>query len=568
MSINLTLQIKMQKVATILKDFLKKSWTPYLLIGLVIFTIYAPTLFYDIVYLDDNVLVKSSYTFNKDLSNIPRAFNEDIFRVENNMGSFYRPMLRVSFIFDAQLKESMLIFVSHFTNVVLHIISICLLFILFTKLNIKKQRALMVSLILGVHPLTTQVATWIAGRNDSILAIFILSSFIYFINYLNSKKISHYFLHLLFFVLALFSKETAIVFPVVCFSYFVIFIPRKKVMENYKVLIRMVLVWGWLILIYFIIRHVVINTFIVNSLSQTLQSIYQNLPAVIPAIGKVVLPFNLSVFPVLNDMNMTYGVISILLLLTWYLFSKEKNNKMIVFGICWFFLFVFLTLIKPTGVIADFTESRIYIPMFGLSFILFGLGKIEFVNKILKKNKLIKFFSEKAIFASTVVLIIIFSFMTFQRNNDYKSGLNFWRSAVATSPSHAFNHANLGIMYYLNNDASKAKYELTKALEIHPKEKYVHNFLGLIYADEGKLDEAEEELKKEITLSPYYGGTYLNLGSLYFREGDVNTAKEYWNKTLKTSPNNFEEFYAMLTLYYNKEDKARADTFIQAMKNE
>jgi len=114
------------------------SWHPFFWISLLIFFVYFVTLFSSIVYLDDNVLVTGQYQFNKDLSNIPQAFSEDIFRTPNNGGTFYRPIERLTFMLDAQFGEGFVIFISHFSNILLHILAICLLFWFLLKLNLSK----------------------------------------------------------------------------------------------------------------------------------------------------------------------------------------------------------------------------------------------------------------------------------------------------------------------------------------------------------------------------------------------------------------------------------------------
>ena len=114
------------------KIFLE-SWRPFFWIALAILFVYSVALSFNIVYLDDNVLVTDQYQFNKSLSNIPQAFNEDIFRTPHNGGTFYRPILRLTFMFDAQFGEKAIVFMSHFSNILLHILSICLLF--FSYLN-------------------------------------------------------------------------------------------------------------------------------------------------------------------------------------------------------------------------------------------------------------------------------------------------------------------------------------------------------------------------------------------------------------------------------------------------
>jgi len=188
------------------KIFLE-SWHPFFWISLIILFIYGATLFYNIVYLDDNVLVTGQYEFNKSLSNISQAFKEDIFRTPQNGGTFYRPILRLTFMLDAQFGEGAIIFMSHFSNMLLHIMAMLLLFILLLKLKIKKEIAFLFTLFFSIHPLTAQTVAFISGRNDALLAIFVFPTFIFFINFLESKKKKNLIWHLLFFLLLYLQKK-------------------------------------------------------------------------------------------------------------------------------------------------------------------------------------------------------------------------------------------------------------------------------------------------------------------------------------------------------------------------
>lgn len=538
------------------KTFLD-GWHPFFWISLLIVFVYGMTLFSNIVYLDDNVLVTGQYQFNKSLSNIPQAFKEDIFRTPQNGGSFYRPVERLTFILDAQFGEGAVIFMSHFSNVLLHILAICLLFVFLLKLNINKLTAFLFTLIFAIHPLTAQTVAFISGRNDSLLAIFVFPALIYLIKYLETRKNKYLVWNLVFLVLALFTKETAVILPAIFILYILIFIGYKKIIEDHNLYIKLVSLWVGVGVLWFLIRMLVFHNFIGNASYNIFLSIYHNLPSLIPAIGKVFLPFDLSVFPVIQDMTMLYGAISLLLLVVWFFLSEKKNLKLIIFGFSWFFLFILLTLIQPRDITAAFSENRIYIPMFGFIFVILGLGRIRLPSFIKKKiNYEVNW--KKIILILSLLIILIFSIVTMYRNSYYKNKLNFWENAVITSPSFAFNHNNLGAMEYLDGDMETALKEYKIALELNPNEPMAHNNLALIYASQNKLKEAEEEYKKEMEVNPGYDNAYFNLGLLYFGEGRNDEAVENWKKTIQINPNYADALKALTSYYYNQKNYEEA----------
>ena len=522
---------------------------PFLWIIFVVLFAYGMTLFSNIVYLDDNVLVVDQYQFNKSLLNIPQAFNEDIFRRPQGGGTFYRPIERITFILDAQLGEKAIIFMSHLGNIVLHILAICFLFLFLIKLKIKKEIAFLFSLIFAVHPLTAQTVAFISGRNDSLLAIFVFPSFIFFIDYLETKIKKYFIWHLIFLALALFTKETAAILPIIFSIYLLIFVGWKNIIENYKTYFKIVISWLGVGLTWFLIRGLVLGAMVGNASYNIPLSIWKNIPSLIPAIGKVFLPFSLSVFPVVKDMTMVYGLISLALLTVWFILSEKRNLKMIIFGFSWFFIFILLTLIKPLGTVPEFSENRIYIPMFGFIFVILGLGRIKFPISIKEK-----IYSKKAILIVSILIILIFSFVTIYRNQYYKNQFNFWDNAVETSPSFAFNHNNLGAMYYLKGDIINAEKEFKKAILLNPNEPMAHNNLGLVYTEKGFFIGAEEEYKKELEVNPNYENAFFNLGLLYQQEQRYDEAVINWKNTLMVNPNYVDAIKALFTYYYEKKD--------------
>lgn len=518
-----------------------RSWRPFFWLAAVIFLIYSATLSASIVFLDDNQLVTGQYEFNKNLANIPQAFNDDIFQSGPNQGTFYRPLLCLSFMLDAQFGEEVLIFTSHLSNLLFHIIAIFLFFYFLLKLNISRWRAFLLALIAGVHPLTAQTVAFIAGRNDSLLAIFVFSALIFFLNFLETKKIKYFIWHLVFFILALLSKETAIVLPAVCAAYLLIFIGWRKVRADFGTYLVLLAYWASLAAVWFLARHLVLDNFIGNADYNIFLSIYQNLPALIPMLGKIFFPVNLSVFPVLKDMTMFYGLLSLAILAAWFFISSRKNLKFIIFGFVWFFLFIILALLKPTGTVSEFSENRIYLPLFGFIFVILGLdwGKSPETMAGKINNEAGR---QKIFLIISLAIALIFSSITVYRNRYYRDGLSFWGNAAETSPNFAFNHNNLGAMYYLNHDFAKAEKSYRQALVLNKKEPMVHNNLGLIYLDQKRFNQAEREFKQELAINPEYDKALFNLGELYYQQDMLSEAQPLFLETIRVNPRYYQAY--------------------------
>jgi tetratricopeptide (TPR) repeat protein len=165
---------------------------------------------------------------------------------------------------------------------------------------------------------------------------------------------------------------------------------------------------------------------------------------------------------------------------------------------------------------------------------------------------------KKIMLAAGILLIIIFSSVTIYRNRYYKDKISFWNNAVKTSPSFAFNHNNMGAMYYLDGNFDAAEAEFKKALEINSSEKMAHNNLGLVYMDKGDFPKAEEEFNEELKINPYYDNAYANRGILYYKMGRFDEAVDSWKKTLEINPGYSGTVYNLFAYYYQKQDKENA----------
>lgn len=537
----------------IYNKFFSSWWKPILLLAIIGFVLYLPTINYSYHYLDDNNLIKDNFYKIKNLSHVRQAFKEGVFPYSGNNETYYRPILTTSFVIDAQFSDGKNIQSFHITNILLHIISGILIYLTLIKLKIKKQLAWLFSLIFLIHPINEHAVAWIPGRNDSLLTIFFMSGFLSFLNYLKSKKIRQYILFIIFLIFSLLTKETALALPILILIYLYL-IHKEKIFSKFSIINTCILastVVSWLIL------H---SAIIENSLAaeyNIIHSMWVNSPAIFLYLGKILFIQNLSVFPVLSDLPIIYGIIVLSIISIAIYFSKKINWKYIIFGCLWFLGTLTPALIKTVtnqANIVEFAEHRIYLSLFGLIII---LSQINIpLNKKIYKN----------IYIGIITLLIcFFSMKTIIHAKVYINEISFWQNAVEFSPNSAFNHNNLGAMYYLDGHYSLAEQEWIKASKLNPQEKLVQNNLGLIYATKGENEKAYNAYIKELKINPLYPNTHFNLGLLLYNTGDTEKAIEEWNKTLSINPYYFSAYEYLVEHYINNSEMNKAKETINKM---
>lgn len=511
------------------------------------FLLYARTLTFNYTNFDDNALILDNKEFISKLSNLSEAFRKTVFMTEHDV--FYRPLETIWFIINAQFagnnwKELPPIF--HGSSIALHVLTSLLIFILFKRLNRPTETSFFLSLLFLVHPVLTMAVAWVPGVVDILLTVFCLSAFIFFLNFIESNNRRDYVLHLLFFLLALYTKETAIFLPVVCVFYYA-FLFLKKSSFSEVMYLQKVFYPGWIFIsaIWFMMRSHVLQNINEKGITEMIRSVFENIPGIIQYVGKVFFPINLSVMPVMKDTTFWYGILSILFMILLYLFSKEKNKKMMFFALIWFSGFLLPTFIKTSEFrVHHFYEHRLYLPLLG---ILIYVSETDWLKRFSFSNRFTTVLS--------FTLIVSLFILSFKHQQVFQDTKNFLDNAVATSPHSSLAHRNLGIYYQdmATHDTSllrKAADEYLKALKLNPYEKDLHNNLGTIYDIWKMKILAEKEYLKEIELNPQQSQAYHNLGMLYRERNEYAKAENFLKKAIEISPS--KSSLEQLALVYHK----------------
>ena len=521
---------------------------PYIWIALLGFIVYFRTLFFDWVYFDDHVLILDNLFFLKNPGNIFKTFTMEVFHILHASAAYYRPMLTISYMVDSWFSGPNPFFY-HFTSILVHMVTSCLVYLLFTKMNYKKELSFFFALFFAVHPVLSQATGWIPGRNDSLLAMFFITSFIFFLDYMANKKDKYLYLHLLFFAFSMFTKESALLLPFMILLYSG-FVKRKKIFKPdfYKLYVG----WGSIAVVWFFLRSIALSSGGVNYTPEhILRSLVGNSPAILLYLGKVFFPINLSVLPTLQDSTLVYGVVTLIVLVVLVLLSKEKRMNYLIFGGIWFIFLLVPSFLRPDSTyVADFIEHRVYLPIIGLMII---LAEVKIQDKVA--------ISKDALRYILLTLAVVLGIYTIYHTRVFKDKMAFWINAVENSSQHPLAHKNLGAMYYLDGDYDNAEKYFLNSLELNPTEPMIYNNIGLIYMHKGDYEEAETYYKKELEINPGYDNAYFNWGLMEFAKGNKDVARDLWLETLKTNPDHVGAYTNLAVYYYEMEDQVKSNYY-------
>lgn len=501
--------------------------------------------FTSLTYFDDYYFILENAEFNRDLSNVVEAFRKDVFHIHQG-GSYYRPLLTLTWMLDAQISGTDT-WMYRITNLLLHLGATLLFFRVLLTIGFPELRSLVLSAVFVVHPILAQAVAWIPGRNDSLVAIFLLASFLFIVRYLHSMKVGHLIAHLAILFCAFLTKETSLLFPFLILAYLV-------VTETHQPWLRTaVIVSGWL-MVFAVWRSLRMAAAITSGMG-SFPSIAESLHVFIAHFGKVVWPFSQSVKYATEDLSVIPGIVGLVLVVFLVLASPKVHWKKLSFGALWF---VFLLAPTFTWHLANafklkFFEHRLYLPLMGF---LMLLGALELPRWQ---------WSERIRPWLTSVLILILFVVNIQHSLTFRNGLTFWENAARTSPNDKTNRNLISMMELpailsqrIDPDRSDQldpnklvmlEREFSQRLSDERDEETLQSLAAVAFGL-GYLKTAEQLLVEATQLAPQHPVIHYNLGVLYYRAGLLDRAEGSWQETVEMNPGYVKALNNLCYLYY------------------
>src|SRR4030042_6190886 len=195
-----------------LKELFKSNIAVYLVF--VIFTLicYGNILPNKFFYDDEELIYKNAYI--ADLHYLPKYFTQNMVAGAGKTSNMYRPVLLISLAFDHFIWGLNPVGY-HLTSIALHLGNGIMIFLLINMLFGSRILAIVSALFFLIHPVQTEAVTYASGRTDLLYSFFGLICINLFLIYCSNVKkwAPFYLLSVLFFLLSLLSKETAVVLP-------------------------------------------------------------------------------------------------------------------------------------------------------------------------------------------------------------------------------------------------------------------------------------------------------------------------------------------------------------------
>lgn len=470
---------------------------------------------------------------------------------------YYRPILEVIYRFEYALF-GFNAHGFHFLNLFIHIANGLMVYALVRRFFAKNSFALMIAAIFLVHPVQTQAVACVAGISNLACTFFMLISlygYIRSVQGMGSSRILWMFVSVSIFVIALLTKEQAVVLPAICLVYELWVRERRQAAS---ILFRV----GFMVLPllgYLLVRQTLFGSFVF--------AIFENIAElklrVLAIPGLIEMYAGLLLFPsglhyyrsidILAPYASSWVILGLIILLGYFCIRPLTglNKKIAFFGLAWFVLALgpvlnIIPLVNEYSFVAT-AEHNLYFPIIG--FLISAGALINHYASAL--TSVFKVWAR----AVLIVGILCLGALTFAQNRYWQGEIPLFQRALAFEPQLGRVHILLAKAYFKEGRMDHAIREFFIARDI--MNAYVHKCVGQkakrfyqgmlkgIYADSAQAYTMKQDLKASIEqydlaleLDSQDSYIYTNRALSLIAMGDMSAGILDLRKALNLNPDN------------------------------
>jgi len=402
----------------------------------------------------------------------------------------------------------------------------------------------------ALHPLQVESVAWISEMKNTQSGLFYLLTILFFVKYLRTKDLGrevdvnwNYALTLIFAALAMMSKASTVVLPIVlCLCAW--WVEGQWRWHN---LVKLTPVFTMSIVDAGLSLWSYRSGVRVSYDPQWTETWPQRIATVGDVIwfylGKLLWPHPLmTVYPrwqINAGLGISYlpllAVIAILLFLWFKRTSWWGRSFFFAFSYFLIGLSLFLTLIDQSFWQFSFVEDHLQFLAGMGPLAMVGMSLALFSNVILPERRWLQGFFG-------AVLLLVLGLWSWKRAWVYQSDETLWGDALAKNPNCWVAYSNIGTVFAQRGQIHQAMAYYQKALEINPNYADAHNNFGAMLAQNGRLDEAMSQYRKAIDINPDHADAHNNLGALFMQQGKVDEALIQYKKALQINSNYIDAY--------------------------
>ena len=487
---------------------------------------------FDFINIDDNVYVTHN---SRVLSGINiRSFQWAFLTTH---AEFWHPLTWLSLMLDHDLY-GLNAGGYHLTNLILHILSVLLLFWLFCRMTKEIWKSAFVAFLFAIHPLHVESVAWIAERKDVLSAFFWMLTLCLYVFYTEKPDVKRYMLVLGVFVLALMSKPIVVTLPVIMIL--LDYWPMSRCRIGIESQRGKIFFWQLKEKTPFFILSAVFS--ILAFLAQynptaqhfPLSSRLANASvSFVTYLAKAFWPHDLAIFYPFSEQLPLWqvsGSILLIILISAAVITMARSFPYLFVGWFWYVI----TIMPVIGILQvgkqAMADRFTYLPLVGVGIILaWGLPLLLQSRNTFKK----------ILFPAGIFLIALWTFLAWQQCSYWKNSMELFNRALKVTKNNYLAHNNLGLALFAEGKTEEAIAHYNEALSIMPTTPdhiLAYNNRGIAYSRLGLYQNALDDLNKAIGMKPDYADAYSNRGIVYSNLNRNQLALEDFNKAVQLRP--------------------------------
>ena len=389
---------------------------------------------------------------------------------------------------------------------------------------------------------------WISGRKDVLYTFFFLAGLIVYLEYLAKRGWWWLLLTGFLFLLSLFSKPSAVIFPLILLA--IDYYSERK--ADAMVIIEK---------IPFFIMAVIFGMITVRIQGSLAEAGIKVFPfahrIMFASFGFIMYPFRL-LFPASISAFYPYPSLDssgnlpqvfyfapfiavTLIALVWY---SYRFTKVVSFGFLFYLISLLLVMqFVPVGN-AIRADRYSYLSAIGLFFVI-----AWYIDKAYGSRQKLMHSMRWGIVAAALVYFIFLGKMTREQTAVWQNSETLWNDVISKYPATYVSYKHRGNYYSRLNKFDKAIRDYETFIKIRQDDAGIYNNLGNAYRLNGENEKAIGAYSKSIAIDSLDAKTWLNRAVIYAIEKQFDAAMCDFNKALTLKPGSMELYISRSVMY-------------------
>jgi len=427
----------------------------------------------------------------------------------------------------------------HFTNVLLHALSVVLLFVALQRMTGALWRSAFVAAVFAVHPLHVESVAWIAERKDVLSAVFFMLTLLAYSHYTRVPSIGRYLLVSVVVALGLMSKPMLVTLPFVLLLLDYWPLGRLDARRSRTARQELQLVIEKIPLIALSAVSSVV-TFLAQrgAIGWTEQlpvpaRINNAIVSYVIYIRQMFWPAKLAVFYPHPEHRLRTWEISValtaLLGITAAAFALRKKAPYFITGWLWYLG----TLVPVIGLVQvgwqGHADRYTYLPQLGLYIaITWAVADLTASWRL----------QRIALGTAAVLILGVLTWITCLQTSYWHDSQTLFTHTLAVTHNNDVALNNLGILYLEKGQLDDAISKLQAAIDLRPENGPAHDNLAKALLQEGRVAEAMVHYRKFLEIEPENVEARNILGTALVQQGRATEAIAQWQEVLAIQPDN------------------------------